>query len=100
MFGAADSQQRSCLHPQRPYKWSMSCLSSALSTPLLPLCVQIVTGKFSLFTGLLQQTKVYDLLTAVDEVDRPLIDGLMKKVNTARDLVRKATPEVAATSGN
>lgn len=62
--------------------------------------MQIVTGKFGLFSGLLQQTRVYDLLTAVDEVDRPLIDGLMTKVGTARGMIRKAMPEVAATDGN
>jgi hypothetical protein len=61
---------------------------------------QIVTGKFGMLGSLLQQTRVYDLLSAVDEVDRPLIDGLMKKVGTARDLVKKATPQVAATGGN
>jgi hypothetical protein len=43
---------------------------------------------------------VYDLLTSVGDADRPILDGLIGKVGAARELLKKATPIVAASSGN
>jgi hypothetical protein len=76
----------------------------------LPVCVpprpdpapsqphQIIAGAFNTLGNLWQQTHAADLFNIVD--DGPIIGRLMDKVDTARDLLKKATPAVAATSGN
>jgi hypothetical protein len=60
--------------------------------------VQLVLGKFNAAGALLQQTHVAKLLSTLD--DGPVMGALMGKVNTARDMLKKAVPAVAATDGN
>jgi hypothetical protein len=80
---------------------SPKTLLSLLLSVCLPAChpsPQIIAGAFNTLGNLWQQSHAADLLDVVD--DGPIIDRLMDKVYTARDLLKKATPAVAATSGN
>ena len=60
--------------------------------------LQVVAGKVGLVGSLLQQTRVAELLSTLD--DGPVMVALVAKVNTARDMLKKAAPAVAATGGN
>jgi hypothetical protein len=73
-------------------------LAVAALLPLFPPCLQAVLGKFNAVGALLQQTHVAQLLSTLD--DGPVMGALMGKVNTARDMLKKAVPAVAATDGN
>lgn len=74
------------------------CLLLLLCSRLFSLCMQLVLGKFNAAGALLQQTHVAQLLSTLD--DGPVMGALMVKVNTARDMLKKAVPAVAATDGN
>lgn len=64
------------------------------------LLLQLVTGKVTAVHDVLKQTRVAQLLSTLD--DGPIISSLMGKLNTAKDLLRKAAdkPDVVATGGN
>lgn len=61
-------------------------------------CVQFILGKAAAVGDFWRQTRVAELLSLVH--DGPIMGRLTDKLNTARDLLKKATAPVVATSGN